>query len=287
MPDSFERLSTINSFLRTMMALFVMLLVGSAAWISYRSYYRHEFAARAKEAELRVTTQRLNEVHQELEARVAETQRQAAEITKLNTEVVEQAERIQKLDTALRLLKVDHRVARLTVLDQQGSADNNDLVSIIEFVELDDHEKSIDAPRVFQIKGDVVYLDNWIVKFDDKFVEQADLDRSTSIVLFRRIFGEQQQPQDGFPIDITSGAPKAYARGGEPSDFEKRIWSDFWTFANNEEKAREMGIRAAHGEAVSIKVVKGKAYRVTLRASDGLSITADPKPPALPAKPAA
>ncbi len=66
--------------------------------------------------------------------------------------------------------------------------------------------------------------------------------------------------------------PFIYSRGGKPTDFETKIWQDFWTIANDEDRAQEMGIRAAHGEAVSIKVKKGMSYRVTLRASDGLSI---------------
>jgi hypothetical protein len=57
------------------------------------------------------------------------------------------------------------------------------------------------------------------------------------------------------------------------SDFEKKIWSDFWTLANDPEKAKELGIRAAHGEAVNIRMEAGKRYQVQLRASDGLSIT--------------
>jgi hypothetical protein len=44
---------------------------------------------------------------------------------------------------------------------------------------------------------------------------------------------------------------------------------------NDEQKARDLGIRAAHGQAVSIKAQKGKSYRVLLRASDGLSIVPD------------
>ena len=46
-----------------------------------------------------------------------------------------------------------------------------------------------------------------------------------------------------------------------------------------ETKARELGIRAAHGQAVSIKTQKGKSYRILLRASDGLSIVPDGEVP--------
>ncbi|HBE70259.1 MAG TPA: hypothetical protein DDW52_19085 [Planctomycetaceae bacterium] len=63
------------------------------------------------------------------------------------------------------------------------------------------------------------------------------------------------------------------------SDFEKKLWSEFWEFANDPEKAKAMGIRAANGEANNIKVVEDATYSVSLRASGGVSITrVDSKP---------
>jgi hypothetical protein len=120
-----------------------------------------------------------------------------------------------------------------------------------------------------------VYVDYLVVKFDDKYIEEKDIDRSTSLCLFSRIFGDQQKPIDGYALDETGSRPSAYARGGQMSDFEKSIWDDFWSIANDKAMAEEKGIRAAHGQALSMKVKKGKTYRIQLRASDGLSIVPD------------
>ncbi len=49
------------------------------------------------------------------------------------------------------------------------------------------------------------------------------------------------------------------------------IWNRFWELANDPEEARKLGIRAAHGEAPSMKMMKDKIYKLTLRASGGLS----------------
>ena len=65
---------------------------------------------------------------------------------------------------------------------------------------------------------------------------------------------------------------QAYGHCSTLSDFEKKLWGDFWEFANEPKKAAQMGIRAANGEAVSIKVREGKTYNISLRASGGLSI---------------
>jgi hypothetical protein len=106
-------------------------------------------------------------------------------------------------------------------------------------------------------------------------------------VLFRRIFGEHQKPNEGYVLDTVGTRPQAYGSGTEMSDFERRIWDEFWTIANDEARARALGIRAAHGEAPSMKVRKGKSYKVLLRASDGLSIVPDDASPPVTGKPPA
>ena len=55
------------------------------------------------------------------------------------------------------------------------------------------------------------------------------------------------------------------------SEFEEKIWKDFWTIANDSTKSKELGIRANHGQAVYVKAEEGKTYQIELRASDGLS----------------
>jgi hypothetical protein len=109
-------------------------------------------------------------------------------------------------------------------------------------------------------------------------VESSDPLRSMSVCLFRRIFGESQQPRDGFVLDAVGSTPAAYRAGGTTTDLENKIWSKFWEYANNPTLAGEVGIRAAHGEAPSIKLMPGKRYRISLRASAGLEIVTEEAP---------
>jgi hypothetical protein len=195
-----------------------------------------------------------------------------AEISTLNKNLAAQREQIEKLETSLHLLKTDQRLARMNVVGIERDKEGAALTSKLEFVELSPTGEPLSQPRRFELPGDVIYIDNWVVKFDDSYIEKGDIERGTSLCLFRRIFSEQQTPNQGISLDEIGMRPQAYARGGAVSDFEKRIWSEFWEFANNPTKATELGIRAANGEAVSIKVREGKAYNVSLRASGGLSI---------------
>ena len=271
-PGMMESLATINSFFRTVLAAIVLAAVGYAGWFGYTTYNSQEIEARQKAKELAEINQRLAATAEELKTAQVESERKSAVIKEQDIRIDQLSVENERLNAALALLKVDTRLARVTVLEQGTDPNTNEPFSRIEFVELNDEGDPLDTPREFRIRGDVIYIDNWIVKFDDKYVEQADLERGTSLVLFRRIFGEMQQPIDGFPLDEIGARPKAYSSGGKMSEFEKKIWGDFWNIANNEAAAKELGIRAAHGQAVSMKVQKGKSYKVQLRASDGLSI---------------
>jgi hypothetical protein len=62
------------------------------------------------------------------------------------------------------------------------------------------------------------------------------------------------------------------------TDSEREIWSKFWDYANSPALAGQVGIRAAHGEAPSIKLMPGKRYRISLRASAGLEIVTEEAP---------
>jgi hypothetical protein len=275
MPGVMEGLSTVNSFLRTLIALAVIAGVSVAGWFGYTAFNAKEIAAQKKAQELIAANVALSDAKSRLQTAEADIAAKAKQLRQKDAEIATLNENVEKLETAIGLLKVDHRVARLSVVDQTQDAATGEITTKVEFVELNDEGHPIDTPREFPIKGDTVFLDNWVVKFDDKYVESADLERGTSLVLFRRIFGEKQQPIDGFPLDEVGSAPRAYLRGGKMSDFEKQIWDDFWVIANDPERAEQMGIRAAHGLALSMKVQKGKSYTVQLRASDGLSFVPD------------
>lgn len=279
-------IATINTTIRTLLALAVVGGLGMVGWFGYSAYRESDLEAERREAELAEARETLESQAALLEQnkleiaqrdeRIGEQGRQIAaqteQIGALEDEVEQQKVEIDRLDTAVRLLKVDYRLARISVVDQWTDPLTEGLVSKIEFVEIDERGNAIDDPRTFEIRGDVVYVDHWVVKFDDEYVEQADQLRSASLVLFRRIFGEFQEPMQGFALDETGERPRAYAGGTVPSDFEEQIWGDFWAIANDPARAAELGIRAAHGEAVSMKLQEGRTYRLMLRASDGISI---------------
>jgi hypothetical protein len=237
-----KALALLNSLLRTFLATALAGVLGYGGWIAYQTYNAHELALQAKDEQLA---------------------QHKAQIDALNIDVAAKAAQIERLETAMQLLKVDERVAQIVVVDQAAGPDGERVQTRIRFSEVDKEGNPIGDAKTMTIDGDIAYLDAWVVKYLDEHVEQAD-----------------PQPTEGFIIDAQGSRPSAYG-GSEMSEFEREIWANFWEYANDPDRAKEAGIRAAHGEAPSIKLQLGKLYRVQLRASDGLSIVAEDLPAAL------
>lgn len=246
-----EGIKTFNTTLRTGIAATLVGVVGAGSYYGYSEYSKHERA---------------------LATATAEAAQLKTELLQLSDELKKKNQQIEKMETSMRLLKTDQRLARLNVLGVDKDEKTGQVVSRLEFVELSPSGEPISQPKRFELPGQQVYIDNWIVKFDDKYVEQGDIQRGTSLCLFKRIFTDQVKPADGYSLDEIGMRPQAYGRGGKMSEFEQELWKDFWQIANDPDKAQAKGIRAANGEAISIKVEAGKSYNIELRASGGLSV---------------
>jgi hypothetical protein len=270
-----DTISNVNSMLRTVLMFVLVAAAGFGGYTAYDLYNEPKKRLADKQAEL-------DKIVADLDARKQEN-------AALATQLDEKSKHVERLEVAMQFLKVRHRLARLTVLDQRelppadpaaasGDAATKKLVTKVEFVEINEEGQPIGKPKQFNIEGDLVYIDYLRVTFDDKYVEESDLDRSTAICLFQRIFGEHQEPIDGYQLDDVGTRPTAYARGTEMSDFERKIWGDFWSIANDPKRASELGIKAAHEVASAMRVRPGKVYELDLRATGDMSITPVEKP---------
>ena len=247
-----EGIKTFNATVRTVLAAGFVGLLGGGTYYGYSEYTKHERA-------LRTAT--------------AEAAQLKTELLQMNEEISKKNAQIERMETSMRLLKTDQRLARLNVIGIDRDEKNNSVTSRLEFVELSPTGSPISSPKRIVLPGQQIYIDNWIVKFDDVYIEKGDVQRGTSLCLFKRVFSDQVKPSEGILLDDIGMRPQAYGRGGKVSEFEQELWKDFWQFANDPAKAQAKGIRAANGEAVSIQVEEGKSYHIELRASGGLSIT--------------
>jgi hypothetical protein len=208
---------------------------------------------------------------EDLRAREARIEELGQTLVERDAEIEAQRAEILALGAALELLKVDHRLAEIRVLDQ-GSDSDGAPYTRVQFVELGPDGEPLGEGVEAIVRGRTVYVETLVIKFDDSFVESGDALRGTSICLFRRLFGEDQRPTDGIPIDTAGEQPLVYAGDEPPPPLHRDLWNRFWEYANDPELASERGVRAIHGEAPFIELRPGRRYRVELRASGGLSI---------------
>ena len=200
----------------------------------------------------------------------ADLEVQAGELLEAEAEMRRVNEANEELELRNSLLRLDHRLARVEVVDQEETGDG--VVTRVRFIELGPGGEPVGQARVFDVRGRFLYIECQVVKFSDEYVESADPLRGTSVCLFRRAFGEQQKPEDGTELDPVGEGPGIVSGDNIRMNEHAELWQRFWDYANDPELASEAGVRAAHGEAPFMELRPGKSYRVELRASGGLSI---------------
>ena len=252
MSELMNNVKTINSVVRTMIFLGISAGLGFAGFVGFNNYIKPGIEAKEKLIELELLR--------------VEHRNQSAELDR----VQEENDRIK---TSMRLLKVDRRKAKVEILEKSKNEDGEPILQV-RFTEFDEFDEPIGAGRDFELRGDRMYVDCWVVKFGDKYVEQADALRSASLCVFKGIYGNLDGPEGSQSLDSDSRDhyPVVYS-DAEKTAFESKIWNDFWQLANDRKSQQELGIRAIHGQANYLKVEAGKTYEVTVRSSGAASLT--------------
>ncbi len=223
-----------------------------------------EIALEDGQREIRRVGRALTESQEENEA--------LAQDVEAGKEIIKEREaEIETLNLAMQLLKVDHRLAKLEVLSQ-GDGLDEPVRTVLLFTELGPDGEPLGEPQQITITGTTVYVETLVVKFLDTYVERGDALRGTSICLFKRIFGDNQSPNEGQAIDSSGELPRVYGGDNLPGPLHNELWERFWDYANDTELANQLGVRAIHGEAPFIETRVGQTYVLKLRSSGGLTI---------------
>ena len=137
---------------------------------------------------------------------------------------------------------------------------NGQLYTILRFVETArGNPLETVLHKEYEIEGDIVHFDALVVTFPGQTVMDG---KERSLYLWRRIYGENQAPSFGFPIEKDGVPPARYA------DLLKRLhifeqklfWTAVWDLANNPEALKQYGIKAIYGNAVYKKLKPGLIY---------------------------
>lgn len=189
---------------------------------------------------------------------------------KLRDALEQQQARNARLKQVVQRLTTERRVADIVVTDQTESA--GILRTTLLFREYAHDGKPL-ADKRFTIEGKVAHIDAMVIKFDGKFVQEADPLRGHSIALFTRLYGEDQSPSAAFPIDEPGKTPEVY-RGADQqvSDFEQSLWKSFWKLADDPAYRKSQGVRVAQGEGVWRDFEPGWLYTLTIESNGGVNI---------------
>ena len=240
-----ENVKTINNAVRTMVMLGFLGGFGYLGWLGYDHWIKPGLEA--------------EQVRQDL--------------AELKVRFDEQKEQLIKTQTALKLLKVDHRKAVIKIVEQGVEEESKDPFFVVQFTEIDPEGHEISKPREFRLRGTLMFVDSWVVKFDDKYVQEADALRSASLCVFKSIYGDGDGRNGGHSLDQKgSDINTAYGTLDPKNEFEQQIWDDFWALANDPKRQQELGIRGSHGTVSYIQVMPGMVYHLDLRASDGITL---------------
>jgi hypothetical protein len=164
----------------------------------------------------------------------------------------------EKLKAAITTLTHEDQIGFAKVLKQEER--DGRLYTTLKFVETARGDMlSTVLEKEYEIEGDVVHFDSLIVTFSDQAVMDG---KARSLYLWRRIYGENTSPVDGYDIETPGTNPERYA--GLLRDLkvpeQQLFWEAIWDLANDPEALREHGIKAIYGNAVYKRLQPGLIY---------------------------
>jgi hypothetical protein len=166
----------------------------------------------------------------------------------------------KQLKQALTSLTDEGKIGYAKVLSQQTDENGKVISTTLKFVETArDNELQAVLEKEYTVKGDVVHFDALIIKFPNKMVMDG---KKRSLYLWRRVYGEQMSPQDGFAIEEPGAEPQRYKEllRELPLKHRELFWSSIWELANDPDLLAQYDIEAIYGNVTYAKLKKGLVY---------------------------
>jgi len=166
----------------------------------------------------------------------------------------------KQLKQALTNLTDEGKIGYAKVLSQERDNSGKIISTTLKFIETArDNDLETVLEKQYTVKGDVVHFDALIIKFPNKMVMDG---KKRSLYLWRRVYGEQMSPQDGFPIEEPGAEPQRYKEllRELPLKHRELFWSSIWELANDPNLLAQYDIEAIYGNVTYVKLKKGLVY---------------------------
>ena len=164
----------------------------------------------------------------------------------------------EKLKKAITTLTHEDQIGFAKVVKQEER--DGQLFTTVKFVETARGDiLTTVLEKEYEIEGDVVHFDTLIVTFSDQAVMDG---KARSLYLWRRVYGENMTPSEGYAIETPGTHPERYAGLLRELKIpeQKMFWEAIWDLANDPEALRQHGIKAIYGNAVYKRLRPGLIY---------------------------
>lgn len=123
--------------------------------------------------------------------------------------------------------------------------------------------------KEFEIEGDVVHFDAIIVRFGQEVVMEGE---EKALYLWRRVYGENMSPSEGFAIEEPGAPPARYADLSAKLSLKDRelFWDEIWALSDDPDRLRDVGVRAIYGNVTYKRLQPGLIYVFKIDASGGV-----------------
>jgi len=191
--------------------------------------------------------------------------------------IAKRVEEARVLRKVIERLSADSRIAEVLVTQSRYDEEAARMETTIKFLEYDAGSVPL-PPRYFTFRGNVIQFQALVIRFDDKLVQAGDWLRGRSAYLFLRAFALDAENTQVFPLTETNDIPPGYKVPGPASEFERKLWKEFWTYALDPKARQRAGIKNAQIEAPGSMFVPGTIYTVRIEHAGGIRIDSAPVP---------
>lgn len=174
-------------------------------------------------------------------------------------------------------LEADSRAAEVLVTGVNYDEKTGKNSTTIKFLEYDIDGRPME-PKYFTFTGNIIQFQSLVIRFDDIHVRSGDKLRGKSAYLFWKVFMLDGENTREYVITAAEDVPGGYKINDKKDVFEEKLWKNFWKYALDPKKAKDIGVKNAQIEAPGTIFIPGILYTIKIEHDGGLRIDAEELP---------